>query len=678
MSDHRHRSTLTFGCPTRGVLAFGGLLIATLAVCSPVATADQPIIASQPAEGPPVESIDLLTMEIPTVVTASRREQKITTVPYAMTVITAEDIRRSGARSVPDALRLAPGMNVADLASGAYGVSPRGIHSLLSNVSLVLVDGRQIFDSMFGGTLWGSWPFQLEDIDRIEVIRSPGGVAWGANTLNGVINIITKDPADQRGLTIIGGGGSRGAYKEYLGYGFADDKLRLRVSEEYESNDGFAKGGSWLRSLEDDYENGRIGAHAVYDAGPKDRFTLSGGAGLLDGGYPPPPAAVLGPRHNSGSRAEYLLLKWDRTIAVDNRLNVTSYVNDFGACPGTPGIDYRYQQFALQVGHTFKPADNHTVTWGIDSRTDLVDTSGSDPFMLTDDHLGTAIFGLYIQDEWRFAPRWVLNTGARIDYEFYTGFQPSARVALLHELADKSTVYGALSRTFQVPSVGLRFLDIPLLNGLLWATSDSDPSAATVLAYELGWRRNFFDRLDVNMNLFWNGYHDLGAFTSSIGPPGLVHLHFDDVASSTIYGAELDAKYALTQDLTLLGHYTYQQFEWDAPAHPTMKDMLTPPRHKFMIGARYNPIEDLHLSAHLYYVDAIRSPNPTNPFMPRHIDAYYRLDLRAEYEFWKDRASIAVGVRNLLQANHQEGSDLFINEAEVPRMVYAEMRMTFR
>ncbi len=167
---------------------------------------DEPLVSSdglaQPNDEDEIDDIELLELEVPIVVTAARREQSITDVPYASSVITQEDIRWSGARSIPDALRLVPGVDVADLSFGSAAVSPRGFHGFLSRQILILVDGRQVYDSLFGGTLWGSWPFQLEDIERIEVIRGPGGVTWGANALNGVINIITKAPADQLGLTM--------------------------------------------------------------------------------------------------------------------------------------------------------------------------------------------------------------------------------------------------------------------------------------------------------------------------------------------------------------------------------------------------------------------------------------------------------------------------------------------
>jgi len=322
-------------------------------------------------------------MEVQVVVTASRREQEISTVPYAVSVITAEDIRATGARSVPDALRLVPGMDVADLSFGNAAVSPRGFHGFLSNHVLVLVDGRQIFDSLFGGTLWGAWPFQLEDIARIEVIRGPGGVTWGANALNGVINIITKDPGDQLGLTLSLSGGSRGTFKQHVGYGFREGKLRMRVSGEYEASDGFRKGGSFLRNFEDDYKGGRFSLHAVYEEDEDNTFTFSVGSAIVDGGFPPTPLAGFGMRRNSESQASYVMGTWEHRVADHNTFQLRGYVNDFHTSPGLSQIDYRYQQFGLQLSHVFEPEQGHTRTWGIDTRFDLLDAGNSSPSMLS-------------------------------------------------------------------------------------------------------------------------------------------------------------------------------------------------------------------------------------------------------------------------------------------------------
>ena len=303
---------------------------------------------------------------------------------------------------------------------------------------------------MFGGTFWGNWPFQLEDIQRIEVLRGPAGVTWGANATNGVINIVTKDPKDQQGLTSVGGGGSRGTWKEHEGYGFSDGKLRGRVSGEYEASDGYNKGGSIIRGLDDDLKTGRSSVHTIYDATPKDKVTVSGGNALVDGGFPASTLGAVAGTKNPGSQASFLLGKWDHKVSDDESTTLTGYVNDFQLSPGLKIMDYRYQQFALQFSHIFKPAQDHTLTWGLDSRTDLLNTSNSDPFLTTQDYMGTAIIGLYAQDEWRFAPKWTFTLGGRVDYEFYGGFQPSARASLAYELSKTSSVYASISRAFEM------------------------------------------------------------------------------------------------------------------------------------------------------------------------------------------------------------------------------------
>jgi len=631
-----------------------------------------------PAVQEPLQDIDLLQMEVPIVVTAARHEQKITTVPHAMSVITAEDIRLSGARNIPDALRLVPGMDVAELSYGNTAVGARGLHGFLSRETMVLVDGRQIIDVLFAGTLWGGWPFQLEDIERIEVIRGPGGVTWGANAVNGVINIITKDPADQLGLTFSAGGGYRGIHKEHLGYAFQEDKLRLRISGEYEAGDGAAKGSSFLIDHEGDYKAGRIGLHAIYEATPSDTLTLSAGNAITDGGFSPSPLGGLDTRLNPSGHSTFFLTKWEHRIEKHNSFNIIGYFNEVANDFALKSVDYRYQQLALEFGHTFKPADNHTITWGIDSRVDLVDASPADPSMLKRNRFETATIGLYIQDKWRFAPKWALNLGGRVDYEFYGGFHPSSRLALSYELNENSLIYGAVSYAYQISTVAQRYLHTPMLNGIGFITSDPNVDVESLLAYELGYRGLLFDRLETNLNLFWHEYDDLVTITPRLGPPGLFRYHLDNGLAASIYGVELDLKYMVTKNLTLLGNYTLQLLNGKGPNSIIDMDVISPPKHKFMLGARYSPTEDLHLSSHLYYVDTAKAINETFPLISRGIDPYFRLDLRAEHELWDDRASIAVGVRNLLDSGHFEGGSQYLNSSEVPRMIYAEFRMKIK
>ena len=592
-----------------------------------------------------------------------------------MSVITAEDIRASGARTIPDALRLVPGVDVADLTQINYAVCARGSNGYLSGDLLVLVDGRQIYDSLFGGTLWGAWPFQLEDIDHIEVIRGPGGVIWGANAVNGVINIITKDPAKQLGLSLTIGAGSRGWNKEHIGYAAQDGKARYRVSAEYESADGFVRGGSFLQSLDDDFKTGRLGLHAIYDLNETDALTLSLGSALTDGGTPTAPLAGLRQAQTSGFEANFILAKWTRTESSDHAHEVVAYLNDFRAVGGSRPLDYRYEQLGVQYAETRAVTDEHTVTWGVDTRFDLLDTGNAEPFLTTEESLVTGILGVYLHDQWRFAPRWALDLGGRVDYEFYGGWQPSARGALSYQLGDDTFLYGALSRAFQVPPSGLRYINMPMLNGLAFVTADANVDIISLLAAECGYRTRFGDRLEANVNLYWHEYDDTSTTSMELGPPGLVQMRHDNRGSTSLYGVEFDTQYKVSADLTLLGNYTYQQLNWTSDVSFLDTDSLTPPAHKAMLGLRYRVTDQLHLSSHAYYVDAADAPNPSNPFAAKHIDPYVRLDLVGEYSFWRDQASVAVGVRNLFDDHHPEGSSSFINDAEVPRMVFAELRV---
>ncbi|HNO78274.1 MAG TPA: TonB-dependent receptor [Phycisphaerae bacterium] len=621
-----------------------------------------------------LEDIGLFELDVPVVVTAARREQKMNAVPYAISVITRDDIRKSGARTIADALRLAAGVDVADLTYSNHAITPRGLHGFVSRQVLVLVDGRQIFDALFGGTLWGSWPLALDDIERIEVIRGPGGVVWGANAVNGVINIISRAPGDQPGLTLTTRGGTQGQHRQYIGYAANEKNWSLRISGEYEGSDGFKEGGSFLRGLDDDLKAARFNIHAVYSKDPNDKFTLAAGHSSVDGGFPTTPLAGFGLQRHSGSQANFILAKWEHVSPESGSSGLTFFVNDFYVSPGLPQIDYRYQQIALQFANTLESENGHTFTWGVDSRIDMVDATNSDPYMLTKDRVNTGIVGVYVQDEWQFAPRWSLALGGRIDYEFYGGFHTSARASLSYELTNESFLYGSVSRAFQVAPAPLNFMDIPLFNGLANASGRRGLGDQTLLAYELGYRTKLLEKVDLNLNLFFNEYDDITTLSPTLGPPGLINSALAHRGNASTYGAEIEAKYRVNDKFTLLGNYTYQDLNWRADVKYTDTESISPPHHKFMLGARYDHTEDLHLSSHLYYVDAVKSPNPANPFVPRHIRPYFRWDVRGEYEFWDDKASIAIGATNLLDHGHYEGGTSFLNDAQVPRMVFVELR----
>lgn len=615
-------------------------------------------------------------LQVPVIVTASRHEEGLDEVAYAVSVITAEDIRRAGAHTVPEALRLVPGVDVADLSAAQSAVSPRGFHGFLANHVLVMVDGRQVYDSVFGGTVWGCWPFMVEDIERIEVIRGPGGVTWGPNAVNGVINIITKDPADQQGLTLSLRGGSRGAHSAYTGYGTTDQDLRLRISGEYDAHDGFIRGGSFLHGLDDDVRAGRLSLHAIHEADDEGRVTISAGSAVLDGGFPATPLAGIGVDDNPHSEASYILGRWERDVDANSAVSLTGFVNDFHVTPGVTAIDYRYQQLGLQFSHEIRPSDERTLRWGVDTRVDLLDAGNSSPRLLSRDFVSTAITGVYLNHDWRFAPKWTFSLGGRVDYENYAGFLPSARASLAFDVHEGGMLYAAVSHAAQVPTAAGRFLQLPLVNGLVVATVDRAVDPTTAMVYELGYRGRFGKAVETSLTLFWHQYDELTTFSPELGPPGLIDYRLDNRSgAASLYGVEWEGIWRPAPKLSLRGNYTYQQMNWDPHDSMTARDYMTPPKHKFMISAAYDLTERSSVAGHVYYVDAVWSPNPDNPLTATRIDPYVRLDLQLEHVLAPDRASLTVGVKNLLDSGHPEGGTLFLSSAETPRMVFAEVRI---
>jgi iron complex outermembrane receptor protein len=630
-----------------------------------------------------MDDIDLLEMDVDTVVTGMRRKQDVKDMPYSVSVITAEDLRQAGISNVPDAFRLVCGVDVASVLYGWETVAPRGFYGARVDQNLVLIDGRHMYEPVLGGTPWSSWPLQIEDIERIEIIRGSGGVTWGSSATNGVINVITKDPADQLGVTTRARGGSRGTNQEYIGGGFSEGKLRMRVSGGYEGSDGFLEGPGFLNKLwgtqDNEYKGGNFAMKGVYDKSARDTISFGAGSQVVDGFYSISPFMRVA-KSNPNIEASYAQVGWHHDIAKDNSFQLNGYLHDYFHDTGMETIKYRFQQFGLDFSHSFKPADDHTLTWGIDSRADYTDASYSDPQFLTNEYVGNGIIGTYVQDEWKFAPKWVLELGGRIDYDFYGGFQPSARGSLGYKPTDDSMIYGALSRAYLMPPAAGRFVDFKMMNNTNRMHAAPSLDATSMMGYEVGYRKKFFEKIETNCAVYWHEYYRaIGTETIYHLPPKEIDMPVGNIGRYSIYGFESEAKYKITKKLSLLGNYTYQAPDWRSNVRFTSAmDLNTPPKHKFMIGPRYDLTDKIHLSSQLFYVSKTKAPNPTFPIFQKHIDEYFRLDLRAEYEFIKDRGWFAVGVQNLLDPAHFEGTSSMESEAQVPRMVYLEVKMTFK
>jgi iron complex outermembrane receptor protein len=666
----------------RDISILTALLLFTLTSAIVYADGNQPLPAESDSYGnlnaalSDMDDVELFELDVPEVVfAAGRREQTVESLPYAISVITAEDIHRAGAQTVADAMRLVAGANVAQIGATTPAVSLRGFTGLLARDLLVLVDGRQIFDGLYGGTVWGAWPFQIEDIERIEVIRGPAGLTWGPNAVNGVINIITKAPSDQPQLVLRAGAGTQGWNRDYLGYSFSDQRLSFRISGEYERGDGHVRGGNALFPIDNDYKTGRINLKGSYEINDQDTLRFAGGSAIVSGAYPSSP--IFAHSETGRSRANFILLEYERHQDPDDLLTFSLYVNDYGMLFGTAVSNYSYDQIGLSLTHVTKPREAHTLTWGIDTRLDYFD-AGSAVDLVRNAYVTSGLVGIFIQDEWQLDEHWTLNIGGRIDYSTYSGFEPSARVGATYKINAQHALFGAVSRAVHMPPAPYHFIEIPLLGGLSGIRSVSLLENQPVMAYEVGYRGHLLDeKLDLTASLYWHEFRDVTSQIYQPLAPFLITRIIESSAAVSTYGFELESDYRPVEDWRFLANYTYQQLDWHPyTTSPQSHDILSSPQHQFMLGVQHDLTEDLHISAHWYFVDDVKSPSPLNIVSGRSISDYHRLDLTGSYEFWEDRAALTVGVKNLLDNHHPEGGSVTTNDSEVPRMIFAELRLS--
>jgi iron complex outermembrane recepter protein len=428
------------------------------------------------------------------VTSAAKKEQALSQTPAAVYVITGEDMRRSGITTLPDALRLAPGVDVAQLSSDTWAVSIRGFNGLHSNKLLVLIDGRSVYSSVFSGVLWNKEDLMLEDVERIEVIRGPGAALWGANAVNGVINIITKSAHEtQGGLLTLGGG----MYDRGLGqarYGSSDGhNLDYRLYGKYFNRNSLGgvanvyQGSGWDMT--------RGGFRADWNPATHDTLIAEGSIYRGETGELAyqiiPPMAFLGPAPLVDSNGGDLLLRWKHTLAGGAEMAWQAYYDR--THQGNFVFGQNENVFDLDFQHHVPLAGRHDVIWGGGFRSTQVrstqanfTTASIQPD--TDLHL----FSAFVQDEIALVPQrlWV-TAGSRFEHNDYTGWEVQPSLRLLYKLQP----HQAVSRAVRTPSVYEESIQmpVPLAPGVpIPATLVGNPnlSSESLLAYELGYRVN--------------------------------------------------------------------------------------------------------------------------------------------------------------------------------------------
>lgn len=673
---HNHRSF-------RGFCLLVALCAALLA---PVAAAAQPAHPPDTRDLTSLSLEELLNVEVTSV---SRKQERWFEAPAAVYVITQEDIRRSGATTIAEALRLAPGLDVARFDSNAWAISSRGFNGLFANKLLVLMDGRTVYTPLFGGVFWDVQDTFLEDIERIEVIRGPGGTIWGANAVNGVINIITKRAQDTQGGVLTGGGGS-----EERGFGGTRYGVRLgngaylRAYAKYFDRGAFvtARG----NQASDQWQAGRGGFRLDWNAGRRDAFTLQGDiytghVGRTFGVTAPTPP--FGQIVNSWERMDggNLLGRWQHQFAPDSSAALQLYYDRTGRDSAALFREDR-DTFDVDLQHQFALAARHAVVWGLGYRYTEDHIRNSFAFSLHPTSRGLNLFSSFVQDEITLIERRLtLTIGSKFEHNDFSGFefQPSGR--LLWTPAPRHTVWAAVSRAVTTPSrqeqdVRFNAAVFPTPDGTLVYVShfgNHDFKSEELLAYELGYRVQPKDQFFFDLATFYNEYRNLFTTESSGAPfietdPPPPHLVMAETsvnsARAESWGLELSASWNPLPRWRLAGAYTW----FDLHSHRAMPGFGAEgdaPHNQVNARSFIDLPYGLEFDTLLYYVDSLSTQG---------VPSYIRTDLRLGWRPHHDVEVSLVG-QNVFEDQHREFGDEVSGTkvSEVPRGGYAKLTWRF-
>ena len=611
----------------------------------------------------------------------SKRPERLADTAAAAFVITADDIRRSGATSIPDLLRIVPGLNVARIDAMEYSVSSRGFPGLFANKLLVLIDGRSIYTPLFAGVFWQVQDTLLEDIERIEVIRGPGAAVWGANAVNGVINIITKSATDTQG-GLLSGYASDEEYGIATRYGdsLTDDSF-FRIYAKHRYLEGaVALDGNTAEGEADDM---RAGFRIDWQANVVDLLRLQGdiyrtqpeGDGFSDfsGGN-----LLASWQHEFDSQATgSLQVYYDRT-----KLSVF----DAAETRDTLDIEYRHQA---------PTDDDHSISWGLGYRISHDKIDNSFFAEAQPDSRTNHLFSGFIQDDIALSSeKLYLTLGTKLEHNDYTGFefQPSARLRWYPD--DQQILWAAISRAIRTPtrserSLSVRTLRMPAsaqtnnlrLFHVLKGTDDFD--SESLLAFELGHRIQIGTELALDITAFYNDYDTLRGLETSpnIIPEPLTNPEYlavtsiiNNAASGKVQGLELSGDWRINSDWRLQINYSFLDVEVNLTDNsPTVSTEISAgenPSHQLSLHSAIDIRDDLELDIWLHYVDQLPSLNADS-----YITAGARLAWRVS-----DNFEISVVGRNLVDNKHLEYIDELLPDntpREIERDIYARLKWRF-
>jgi iron complex outermembrane receptor protein len=636
------------------------LLLLASALCNSPAKAQEP-----PKDLGSTSIEDLMNIEVTSV---SRKEQKLSHIASAVFVITAEDIQRSGALNIPDVLRMVPGMDVAQRNGNAWAISARGLNQAFGNELLVLVDGRNVYSPTFGGVFWDVLDMPLENIERIEVIRGPGGSTWGANAVNGVVNVITKTAAKTPGALVVAGAGN-------LDQGFATSQYGASVGKNVDYR-VFTKFSNQTNMADLHGPDGGDGWHILRGGFRLDSRISSKDTLVTDGdiyaGREADPTLVLPSVTAPGEvktftqanlSGGHLGADWTHIYSPrsESTLSFTYETYERGDVLGE-----ERHTFYLDFQHHIALGSRHDFVWGLGYRYSASDSHGGLTVSLDPPDLNAHLFSAFVQDEITLVPtKLALTLGTKLEHNNYSGFalMPSARVS--YAIDSRRSLWAAVSRAVRTPAetdaaLRVNFAGFPGPGGVpALAALIGNPFLKNeeLLAYELGFRTSISDRISMDVAAFYNLYdHQVTTepvtpfFEGSPFPPHLViPVTSRNFGHGETHGVEIGVNWKITDRWSLSPGYAFERIHMHT--NPLSQDADTSaqtegsdPHVKAQLRSHFSITPNVGWDVSAYYVDRL---------IALRVPSYTRLDSGLTWHAGERWALTVVG-QNLLKEHHLE------------------------
>jgi len=634
---------------------------------------------------------DLMNVQITSV---SKREEKVSAAGAAIYVINQEDIRRSGAANIPDLLRMVPGVHVAQMNAHTWAISIRGFTDKYGDKVLVMIDGRSVYTPLTSGVNWDQQDVPLEDIERIEVIRGPGGTVWGANAVNGVINIITKSAKATPGGLISAGAGSQEGVQGLVQYGGQIGRTAAyRVFADYTNlGDSPAPAGE---TVADGWHKAHVGIRSDWELTPRDALTIQGDLLQSREGQTIdtlvinefPREAIFDDTITVG--AGNVLGRWDHILSNGSGTSLQVYYDGYdrverglGEIRNTVDVDFEHH---LTLGA------RNNIVWGGGYRVTRDDITPGYAVRYMPTRRTDNLFSTFVQDEIKLTRALWLTLGTKLEHNSYTGFEYEPSVQLVWNLTTWQTLWASASRAVRQPAhadfnIRADVAIVPLDNGgfgFVELTGNPNRKAERLYDFEVGYRAQATKWLSLDVATFSSHYHGLQTNEPGIpfattypGPAHLViPIIFGDNAHAHNYGAEVFATWTVSHRWKISPGYSFLQMH--VAGDPISQDPAAgeianeSPKHQFQIRSFLNLTRRLEWEAAVFRVERLTDGgNGSTP-------GYTRLDSRLGWHAGESLEFSVVG-QNLLSPAHAEYHDAFtILHTLVERSVFCKATWHF-